>query len=189
MAVSERTAAKGKGRIRSLNRKGTASGKAVAVVAKTGTPDAHAVCERCGAVYARKTWRQGRKVTHGMLGEARWTVCPSCKQVESGEYFGRVVLRGAYVNAFEEDIRQRIQNVATRAQTTQPQRRLVAVGRDGAELEVLTTSQKLAHRIVNELKKAFRGRATYDWSDRDGALYATWERDDVPGEKKPARRW
>jgi hypothetical protein len=60
--------------------------------------------------------------------------------------------------------------------------------RDGAELEVLTTSQKLAHRIVNELKKAFRGRATYDWSDRDGALYATWERDDVPGEKKPARR-
>jgi len=40
----------------------------------------------------------------------------------------------------------------------------------------LTTSQKLAHRIVRELKKAFRGRASYDWSD-DGSLFAVWERD------------
>jgi hypothetical protein len=40
----------------------------------------------------------------------------------------------------------------------------------------LTTSQKLAHRIVHELKKAFRGRATYAWSD-DGTLFATWQRE------------
>jgi hypothetical protein len=48
------------------------------------------------------------------------------------------------------------------------------------ELEVLTTSQKLAHRIVRELTKAFRGKAVYEWSDRDGALFATWERNDLP---------
>jgi hypothetical protein len=46
--------------------------------------------------------------------------------------------------------------------------------RDGV-LEVVTTSQKLAHRIVHELKKAFRGRTTYAWSD-DGTLHATWGR-------------
>jgi hypothetical protein len=43
-------------------------------------------------------------------------------------------------------------------------------------LEVLTTSQKLAHRIVHELRKAFRGRARYAWS-ADGSLLATWERE------------
>lgn len=53
--------------------------------------------------------------------------------------------------------------------------------------EVLTTSQKLAHRIVHELKKAFRGQAGYAWSDRDGSLLATWQRDDVP-ERPPSRR-
>jgi hypothetical protein len=41
---------------------------------------------------------------------------------------------------------------------------------------VVATSQKLAHRIVYELRKAFRGRATYAWSADDGSLLATWER-------------
>ena len=34
----------------------------------------------------------------------------------------------------------------------------------GSALEVLTTSQKLAHRIATELRKAFGGRTTYAWS-------------------------
>ncbi|MBV8356385.1 MAG: hypothetical protein JO189_00400, partial [Deltaproteobacteria bacterium] len=38
---------------------------------------------------------------------------------------------------------------------------------------VLTTSQKLAHRLAHELKKAFGGRVTYNWSD-DGTLLAHW---------------
>lgn len=52
--------------------------------------------------------------------------------------------------------------------------------RRAIEGEVLTASQKVAHRIVHELKKAFRGRTSYRWSDRDGSLLATWQRDDVP---------
>jgi len=34
----------------------------------------------------------------------------------------------------------------------------------------------LQHRIARELKKAFRGRTAYKWSD-DGSLFAVWERD------------
>jgi hypothetical protein len=30
--------------------------------------------------------------------------------------------------------------------------------------------------IVRELRKAFRGRTAYKWSD-DGSLFAVWERD------------
>ena len=76
----------------------------------------------------------------------------------------------------EQLIRARIRNVAEHAQYTQPQRRLLSAERQGDVLEVLTTSQKLAHRIVHELKKAFRGRANYQWSD-DGSLFAIWQRD------------
>lgn len=97
--------------------------------------------------------------------------------MQAGEYFGRVLIRGTFVDANEEAIRQRIDNVAARAGVTQPERRLISVNRQGTELEVLTTSQKLAHRIVRELTKAFRGRASYAWSDKDGALFATWQRD------------
>src|SRR3989475_13164121 len=81
--------------------------------------------------------------------------------------FGRVLLSGAYVAAKEAAIRRRIENVAARAGFTQPERRIVSIDRDGNGLELITTSQKLAHRIVNELRKAFSGRASYAWSDRD----------------------
>jgi hypothetical protein len=47
----------------------------------------------------------------------------------------------------------------------------------GATIEVLTTSEKLAHRIARELEKAFRGAAAYHWSDGDGRLLAIWHRD------------
>jgi NMD protein affecting ribosome stability and mRNA decay len=147
------------------------------VARKITPPPEPSMCERCGAVYARRTWRRQDRVTQTMLQQAAWTVCPACEQARAGEYFGRVLLRGRYVAANEAALRKRIDNVADRAEFTQPQRRLVSITRTRDGLEVLTTSQKLAHRIVHEMKKAFRGRATYSWSDRDGSLSATWERD------------
>jgi hypothetical protein len=84
-------------------------------------------------------------------------------------------VRGAFAAAHEDLIRRRIANVAARAASSQPERRISSIER-GDVLDVITTSQKLAHRTVHELKKLFRGRATYAWSD-DGALFATWERE------------
>jgi hypothetical protein len=98
-------------------------------------------------------------------------------QTERGEYYGRVLIGGAFAAANKAEIRRRIAKVDARARFTQPQRRVITVTREGDVLEVLTTSQKLAHRIAHELKKAFRGRATYRWSDADGSLFATWRRD------------
>ena len=166
---------KGKGLIRSLNRRGTRTDKLRPVEKSTGRLRGPAVCERCGAVFSRLTWRRDHAMTHALLARAKWVVCPACKQTERGEAFGRVLIKGTYAAANEDLIRRRIENVATRAQFTQPERRLVSVERQGDVLEVLTTSQKLAHRIVEELKKLFRGRVAYHWSD-DGTLFATWER-------------
>lgn len=169
----------GKGLIRALNRRGSRTTRKPAVAAKGRTLPDPSCCESCGAIFSRQTWRKDRQVTQALMTSVHWTVCPACRQADSGEYYGRVALRGAFVAANEEAIRRRIENVADRAAATQPQRRLVAIDRDRDGLDVLTTSQKLAHRIVNELKKTFRGRASYAWSDTDGSLFATWQRDDV----------
>lgn len=135
-----------------------------------------AVCDRCGAVLLNRTWRV-RKVTGALLERASWRTCPACRQVAGEEYYGRVSIRGSFARANEAEIRRRIRNVEQRARFTQPERRVVAAGRESSEVEVLTTSQRLAHRIVKELKKAFRGRASYHWDEHDGSLYAVWERD------------
>ncbi len=74
-----------------------------------------------------------------------------------------------------DDIRRRIHNVAQRAGFTQPERQIVSIEWDGTTLEILTTSQKLAHRIAHELPKAFGGRAKYQWVDGEPGLLATWQ--------------
>jgi len=167
---------KGKGLMRATSRRGTETRKAAPAERRSGRPGEPAVCERCGAIFLGRAWRRGHPMTAKLLDRAVWTECPACKQVSGGEYWGRVVIRGAFAAANAAAIRRRIQNVETHAQVTQPQRRLVSIARNADQLEVLTTSQKLAHRIVCELKKAFRGRGRYRWSD-DGSLFAVWERE------------
>jgi hypothetical protein len=101
--------------------------------------------------------------------------CPACAQAAGEVGFGRIVIRGGFPLTNEGLIRRRIANVASRAARWQPQRRISVIDRHDDLIEVITTSQKLAHRIVHELKKVFRGHASYAWSD-DGTLFATWER-------------
>ena len=166
---------KGKGMIRAASRKGARDKKATPAEKRTGRLSEPAACERCGAILSRRTWRRDRKVSAALLDRVTWTACPACRQASGTEYCGRVLIRGTFSVDQEEAIRQRIANVDAQAQRTQPERRVVSAERDGAVLEVLTTSQKLAHRVVRELKKSFRGRTSYRWSD-DGSLFAVWER-------------
>ena len=164
----------GKGLIRSLERQSTSDRKLHPSERRTGRATEPTLCERCGAVLLRRTWRRGTdlKPSHAVLAGATWSVCPACVQVANEEYMGRVTLDGDLVRSDTAVLRRRIANVASRAEHTQVEHRVVSIDRtpDG-KLVVLTTSQKLAHRIVHELKKAFGGRATYRWSD-DGSLEA-----------------
>jgi ribosome-associated translation inhibitor RaiA len=94
--------------------------------------------------------------------------------VLAGEYFGRVSIRGGQALLHEAEILGRVRNVAARARFTQPERRLVATDRTPESIEVLTTSQKLAHRIARELGKAYGGESLYRWNPEDGSLHAVW---------------
>jgi NMD protein affecting ribosome stability and mRNA decay len=163
-----------RGRQRGLDHRGVRTDKSPPVSAEYAYPDP-AVCVGCGAVYARKTWRSAepRRLEAFLVGAERVS-CPACRQVKGGQGYGRVLLRGEWLLEHEEEVRRRIAAVEARARHTQPERRLVAIVPKRGGLELTTTSQKLAHRVAHELQKAFGGRATYAWSDRDGSLRATW---------------
>jgi NMD protein affecting ribosome stability and mRNA decay len=163
-----------RGLLRSLNRLAVRNTKGPQVALKTPRLREPTVCARCGAVFLRKTWRRTHALKDDQLERAEWGFCPACQQVARQEGQGRLLIKGAAVTGSRDAIEQRIQNVAKRASKTQPERRLVSVGAHDGELEVLTTSQKLAHRLAHELKKAFGGRVAYNWSD-DGTLLAHWE--------------
>jgi NMD protein affecting ribosome stability and mRNA decay len=160
-----------KGLIRSLNRRGSQSDNKPPVARKQTFSDP-SICDRCGAVYTGKTWRSGRRLTGEFLDKAKWVTCPGCAQAASGEYHGRVLIE-ASDGVDRDTIIARIANVERRALVTQPERRIVATNWSGETLEVLTTSQKLAHRVAREVEKAFGGVVHFSWSDDDGALLAT----------------
>jgi NMD protein affecting ribosome stability and mRNA decay len=168
--------AKGKGLIRSLARGFARTGQARPIEAASGHRSEPAVCTRCGAIFVRRAWRRERTLSLALFERARWTTCPGCAQARTQTGFGRVLVRGAFARANEETIRRRVANVAARARHTQPERQIASMERAGDALEIITTSQKLAHRIVRELKKLYRGRVSYAWSD-DGTLFATWTRE------------
>lgn len=161
--------------MRSGNRKATDDRRRHPAEKRAGRPPEQVLCERCGASFHKRSWRRPGDATasHAALSRASWSTCPACAQQRSEEYLGRVRIDGEMLRSSEPAIRRRIRNVAARAEFTQPERRVVSLERSGDTLEVLTTSQKLAHRIVHELKKAFGGRAVYKWSD-DGFLEARW---------------
>jgi hypothetical protein len=68
-----------------------------------------------------------------------------------------------------------VRNVELRAGHTQPERRTVRMERTRHGFEILTTSQKLAHRIGRELQKAFGGRTRFTWTTPEGSLEAVWD--------------
>jgi|SRR5688572_25883772 NMD protein affecting ribosome stability and mRNA decay len=165
-----------KGLIRSHARAGVASGKLRPEERRGGRPSEPRACKRCGAVFRKRRWRRDA-LTRAERSAVAWVVCPACEAQASSQYLGRVVVD---LTGFSDEaaLRRRIDNVAARAGHTQPERRLVSVERSGSTLDILTTSEKLAHRIAGELAKTWRGSATYRWSD-DGSLFARW---------RPARR-
>jgi len=162
----------GKGLIRSKDRRGTRSDMSPPVTRNAQFRDP-SICDRCGAVYSARTWRRGRSLTPALTERATWVHCPGCAQSEAGEYHGRVLIEipeGA--PAGPDDISRRIKNVESRAGYTQPERKVLSSAWKGNQLEVLTTSQKLAHRIACEVAKAFGGKPRFSWDDEDGSLLA-----------------
>ena len=169
----------GKGLIRAVERAGSKDDRGPTAAHKDAAVRDQTVCKSCGVVFARKTWRRSaaRLQAATQQGVVSGT-CPACRLVAEGRAFGRVVIEGSYVPGHLEELIRRIRNVAARAEFTQPERRLVEVVSRESRLEVLTTSQKLAHRLARELAKAFHGAVSYNWSDRDGSLLAVWRRDE-----------
>jgi NMD protein affecting ribosome stability and mRNA decay len=126
----------------------------------------------------RKTWRHDRAITEEQIAARHFAFCPACIQMSRREGQGRVTITGKRLKAARVEIERRINNAAAAASRTQPERRIISMGAtdSGDGLDVITTSQKLAHRIAHEVKKAFGGRATYDWKD-DGTLRAAVDLD------------
>ena len=140
-----------------------------------------AVCEECGAVYAKRRWTaaalSSNDKRHRHLRPPQIRVCPACTQQRSGEPRGFVFLDGDFFVAHHEEIERLLRNEVKRAAEENPLARIMEwkYG-DGHKLTLTTTTEHLAQRLGDCLEKAFGGNVDYDFSHENELARVSWQR-------------
>ena len=127
---------------------------------------------RSRSVLLRKGWQTSRSRHHrcralGYLPCVRTS--PSRRLLQGICWFGtRAALsQAAMERSVEED-------VASRAELLSPSNTSFQWNGKGVGLEVLTTSQKLAHPIATEIRRAFGRTHAFEWSRHNRRLLRPW---------------
>ena len=141
-----------------------------------------AVCEDCGAEYAKRRWTVGSSDSspeqHEQLHPPQMTVCPACAQIRTGEPRGFVYLDGAFFESHDQEIQWLLLNESERAAADNPLARIMEWRRgEGHTLTVTTTTEHLAQRLGHALEKAFGGHVDYDFSHENKLARVTWQRE------------
>ncbi len=139
-----------------------------------------AVCTRCGARYEGRRWvmptvsASRRRATHLEVEE---TICPACRQIESGLPGGFVTVDGAFFEHHGDEIEVLLTNEAERAALDNPLGRMMTSTREKGQLLLTTTTEHLAQRLGHALEKAFGGTVRYDFSHENKVARVYWHRD------------
>lgn len=136
-------------------------------------------CRRCGSIYYEKRWILGSEA--GNIPGVRpfaLTVCPACRKTVEKYPEGFVTIQGDFVAGHREEIVRLIRNKERIAMHFNPLDRIIDIKETGGRLEVTTTTEKLAERIGQILKKAFQGTVEYKWSE-DVLARVVWTRSET----------
>lgn len=143
-----------------------------------------AVCEVCGDRYANRRWTLKAKeapatadATHTAFRPATPVVCPACQRMRDGVPSGFVHLKGAFLEKHRDEIKQMLDNEATRSLEDNPLGRIMYWKDEGGRLTIATTTEHLAQRLGHAVSKAFHGEARYDFSHRNKLAHVWWSRD------------
>jgi NMD protein affecting ribosome stability and mRNA decay len=142
-------------------------------------PREPAICPGCRAVYRHKRWTLDRQDYDRLANDAavQRVRCPACRKIEDRYAEGYVTLRGAYFQAHEKEIRNMLKNEETKAMAKNPLERVISMEREGDELRIETTEEKLAEHLGRALNKAHQGDLTVTWSDDHAICRVTWQRE------------
>lgn len=137
-----------------------------------------AICGRCHAIFKNKRWYfEENEFNHfRRTREAAETVCPACQKVTQSYPEGIVTLRGDYLWHHEEEIRNILKKEENKAMAKNPLERIIRMEREGDDLVIETTEEKLAEHLGRALNKAHQGELKIDWSNEHSLCRVIWER-------------
>jgi len=138
-------------------------------------PGDKAVCTKCGSVYKDKRWSMKSAAAAAAPGAVEVT-CPACQKIRDKYADGYVTLSGDFLAEHKEEILNLIRNKEERSMHTNPLHRIIEIKERPGTIEITTTTDKLAQRIGQMLKKTFSGEVEYKWSDDVKLVRVFWKR-------------
>ena len=137
-----------------------------------------ALCESCRGVYHNKRWYRDAEAYAELQKstDAHRVTCPACQKIAEGYPEGIVTLRGDYLWEHEEEIRHLLHNEEEKTLAKNPLARIIRITREGNELQIETTEEKLAEHLGRTLNKAHQGDLAVSWDSDHDLCRVTWER-------------
>lgn len=143
---------------------------------KEDYPDA-SECKKCRSVYHDKRWMHPNNVPVEAEGVPREKVlCPACLKIKDNYAEGFVTLEGEFLSEHKEEILNLIRNKEELAAHINPLERIIEIKDKKGVIEISTTTEKLAERIGQILKKAYHGTVDYKWSSDTKLARVVWMR-------------
>lgn len=140
-----------------------------------------ALCEDCGAVYAKGRWTFETDFLTGdpfNRIEPEPVVCPACLQLKDGVPAGFVYIEGDFFKNHAEEIRNLLKNEEKKFVFTNPLARIMNFKTAKDRLTVTTTTEHLAQHLGRALQRAYNGDIRYDFSRENKLARVYWQRND-----------
>jgi NMD protein affecting ribosome stability and mRNA decay len=137
-----------------------------------------ALCQGCHALYRNKRWYLDPEAfaAESAEGAPHWVTCPACQKIAERYPEGIVTLKGEYFWEHEEEIRNILKNEESKAMAKNPLERIMRMNREGDDLIIETTEQKLAEHLGRALHRAHQGDLKVSWSQEHAVCRVDWER-------------
>ncbi len=144
-------------------------------------------CIDCNAVYHNKRWYMDFKLPESHAGDFREVICPACRRIRDRHPGGIVKLQGNFLEEHREEIINLIRHEETNAISLNPLERIMEIEGSGQNMEITTTTEKLAQKIGKAVHSAYSGDIEYKWSEDVKLTRVYWYRNDEPGGKSKKR--
>ncbi|MGE0356097.1 MAG: BCAM0308 family protein [Burkholderiales bacterium] len=136
-----------------------------------GKPVQDARCPSCGVVFRDGRWTWGRAPK-----EAVATMCPACLRIQDRFPGGYVTLKGPFVQAHRDELRQLVQAREAHEKAEHPLERVMEIGERAEALEITTTGNHLARAIGNAVRAAYEGSLKVRYEADENLVRAVWTR-------------
>lgn len=131
------------------------------------------VCRECGAVYHQGRWTWAARPD----GSAEAT-CPACLRVAEKYPAGTLMMSGGFVRTHREALQHLARAQEAAEKPEHPMNRIMSIAEVAPDLMAITTTDiHLPRRIVDAIKRAYRGTVTERFDKSEYAVKITWHRD------------